>query len=72
LPACAWFPFGAGPRACVGRGLALMEGAAVIEAMVRRHRLSPAAGQGEPHLEQQLSLHPRGGLRLRAVPRTDD
>lgn len=63
-PACAWFPFGAGPRACVGRSLAMLEGMLVLAAIVQQFRLVPTAGQGEPTPEWQLSLHPQGGLRL--------
>ncbi len=63
-PACAWFPFGAGPRACVGRSLAMLEGTLVLTAILQQFRLEPAAGQGEPTPEWQLSLHPQGGLRL--------
>jgi cytochrome P450 len=64
LPACAWFPFGAGPRACVGRGLALLEGTLTLGALLQRCRLEPAPGTGDPEPEWQLSLHPRGGVRL--------
>lgn len=63
-PACAWFPFGAGPRACVGRSLAMLEGTLVFAAILQQFRLTPAAGQGVPVPEWQLSLHPQGGLRL--------
>lgn len=63
-PACAWFPFGAGQRACVGRSLAMLEGTLVLAEIIKQFRLAPAAGQGEPIPEWQLSLHPRGGLRL--------
>lgn len=63
-PACAWFPFGAGPRACVGRSLAMLEGTLVLTAILQQFRLRPATGQGEPTPEWQLSLHPQGGLRL--------
>ena len=63
-PACAWFPFGAGPRGCVGRSLAMLEGTLVLAAILQQFRLQPAAGQGEPTSEWQLSLHPQGGLRL--------
>ena len=63
-PACAWFPFGAGSRACVGRSLAMLEGTLVLSAILQQFRLTPPAGQGEPIPEWQLSLHPQGGLRL--------
>jgi cytochrome P450 len=69
-PACAWFPFGAGPRACIGRGFALMEGTLVLSTVLQRYRLEPAPGQGEPELEAQISLHPKGGIRL-SVKRRD-
>jgi cytochrome P450 len=63
-PACAWFPFGAGPRACIGRGFSLMEGTLIFATLLQRCRLEPVPGQGEPAVECQLSLHPRGGTRL--------
>lgn len=64
LPACAYFPFGAGPRACVGRGLAMMEGTFILASLLQRCRLELAPGQQEPVPEWQLSLHPKGGVRL--------
>jgi len=64
LPACAWFPFGAGPRACVGRGFAMMEAVLVLAAILRHCQLEAPPGQADPELEWQLSLHPRGQLRL--------
>lgn len=64
LPACAWFPFGAGPRACVGRSFAMLEGTLVLASLVQQFQLEPAPGQSEPNREWQLSLHPQEGLRL--------
>jgi cytochrome P450 len=64
-PSCAWFPFGAGPRACVGRSLAMLEGTLVLAVILQQFQLQHAAGQGEPVPEWQLSLHPQSGLRLR-------
>ena len=69
LPACAWFPFGAGPRACIGRGFALMEGTLVLATALQRCRLELMPGQGEPALEWQLSLHPRGATRIKVTRR---
>jgi cytochrome P450 len=69
LPACAWFPFGAGPRACIGRGFALLEGTLVLAILLQRYRLEPAPGQSEPSPECQFTLHPKGGVRLCATLR---
>jgi cytochrome P450 len=61
----SYLPFGLGPRACIGRRFAMMEGVAVLGALVRRYRMSLLSPDQEPELETRLSLHPRGGLRLR-------
>jgi cytochrome P450 len=65
-PACAWFPFGAGPRACVGRSLALLTGATVLSLLASRFRLQAV---NEPAPEGQLFLTPKGGVTVRIRPR---
>ncbi|MFC4128245.1 cytochrome P450 [Nocardia rhizosphaerae] len=39
-----WFPFGGGVRRCLGAGFALMEGAAVLQEILRRHRIELPPG----------------------------
>lgn len=68
LPPCAWFPFGAGPRACIGSRFAMMEGTLVLATLLQRFRLELAPGQVDPELEWQLSLHPKCGIRLAVHP----
>lgn len=53
----AWFPFGGGPRACIGRHFALQEAVLVLSAIVQRFRLSPVT----PALNVQagVTLQPR-------------
>lgn len=44
-----WLPFGGGVRRCLGAGFALMEGAAVLQEILRRHTLTlppGASGRG--------------------------
>ena len=64
----AYIPFGAGPRACIGRGMALLEGTLVL-ATILQHCHLRRTEKGEPETEAQFSLHPKGGLQLALEPR---
>jgi cytochrome P450 len=68
IPRGAYLPFGLGPRACVGRAFAMMEAPAVLAMLLQRYRLRPAPGAGDVEPEAQVSLHPKGGLRLAIEP----
>ena len=63
LPAYVYFPFGAGPRICIGANFARMEMALLLATMVSRFtlRLAPDANV-EPL--PTLTLRPRHGLRM--------
>lgn len=65
----AFIPFGAGPRACIGGGLALLTGVLGLATIFRRSGLRIASDQGEPELEPKISLHPKNGIRLRFTAR---
>jgi cytochrome P450 len=52
----AYFPFGLGPRRCIGEGFALMEGALVLGTILRRWKV-------EPLPETKLVLDPKITLR---------
>lgn len=69
LPHCAYLPFGAGPRACIGAGLATLEMTLFAAQLLRCFTLAPAPGQAEPRLDPSMSLRPVGGMRLRVTPR---
>src|SRR5262249_18454940 len=45
LPRCAYFPFGAGPRLCIGQKFAMMETALLLTAIAARFRLELELGQ---------------------------
>jgi cytochrome P450 len=66
FPKGAYLAFGAGPRGCIGRGFAMMEGVAALASIVRRVDLH--AVQEPVEMEAQVSLHPKGGLRLGVTP----
>jgi cytochrome P450 len=60
---CAHFPFGAGPRACIGSPFAVQEMLTIIAAVAQRYRLRMVSGfPVEP--EPSSSLRLRGGLPM--------
>ena len=67
LPRFAYFPFGGGPRQCIGKGLALMEAQLILVLVAQRFRLRHTSGhQVEP--QALLTLRPRGGLPMFVEP----
>jgi cytochrome P450 len=63
----AWFPFGRGPRVCVGAGFAQQEVMTVIASVVRRYRLAVPAGF-KPEPISRLTIRPRTGMPLLFTP----
>jgi cytochrome P450 len=63
LPKFAYFPFGGGPRQCIGNSFAMMEAVLVLAAIARRFRLRLAPDQAVGLLPA-MSLRPRGGVRV--------
>jgi cytochrome P450 len=64
----AFLPFGAGPRACIGRGFAMMEGTLALARLLQRVRVGLKDPSKEVEMEAQVSLHPKGGLRVTVDP----
>jgi cytochrome P450 len=67
LPRYAYFPFGGGPRKCIGEGFAWTEGILVLATLARRWRLRHAPG-AEVGRQPLITLRPTG-LRMTAEAR---
>ncbi|MDQ3994130.1 MAG: cytochrome P450 [Actinomycetota bacterium] len=60
-PRFSYFPFGAGPRVCIGEGFALVEGKLLLATLARRWRVRPVSGRSV-RPEPLMTLRPKGGL----------
>lgn len=68
VPQEGYLPFGAGPRLCIGRDMARLEGAIVLAELAARWEVA-ALHQHEVGVEASVTLRPKGGLPLRVTPR---
>jgi cytochrome P450 len=63
LPRFAYFPFGGGPRQCIGNTFALMEAALVLATIAQRFRLRLVANHPVVLLAS-ITLRPRHGVSV--------
>jgi cytochrome P450 len=69
-PRFSYFPFGGGPRSCIGEPFAWMEGILVIATIARRWKMRIMPGH--PVLLQPLvTLRPKYGMQMRLVDRNN-
>jgi cytochrome P450 len=63
LPRFAYFPFGGGPRQCIGNAFALMEAALILATIAQKFRLRLVANHPVVPLAS-ITLRPRHGVRV--------
>src|SRR6185312_3841833 len=68
-PRFAYFPFGGGPRQCIGEPFAWLEGILILATLAQRWRLRLVPGH--PVVPEPLiTLRPKYGMRMLVEPRT--
>jgi cytochrome P450 len=63
LPRFAYFPFGGGPRQCIGNAFALMEAALILATIAQQYRFRLVDGHAVVPLAS-ITLRPRHGIRV--------
>lgn len=67
----AYFPFGAGPRVCIGNSFAMMEGCLLLATMAQRFEFDlPAEQRVEPM--RNFTLRPKFGMKMTARTRNQE
>lgn len=64
----AYFPFGGGPRLCIGSSFALMEATLILAMIVQRYKVEWIPDQSI-EMQPVVTLRPRYGVKLRIQPR---
>jgi len=64
----AYFPFGGGPRQCIGNNFALMEMQLILVMMLQKFRFKVSAGF-EPEMHPMVTLRMTHGMRVDIEPR---
>lgn len=68
LPRFAYFPFGGGPRICIGQNFALVEAVLLLATIAQRFHLEPEPGTAlQPW--PSMTLRPPAGIHMRLIAR---
>ncbi len=63
LPRCAYFPFGAGPRVCIGKAFSMMEATLMLAMIAKQFRLELVPDQSI-ELLPSITLRPKQGIKM--------
>ncbi|MCW8381654.1 cytochrome P450 [Streptomyces justiciae] len=67
-PRYAWFPFGGGPRACIGQHLSMLESVLGVAVLLREFAFE-VVGEREVPVGAEVTLRAKGVARVKIAPR---
>ncbi|KAH8261366.1 hypothetical protein KR044_007961, partial [Drosophila immigrans] len=65
---CAFLPFSAGPRYCIGNRFAILEMKTIVSRLLRNYQLCPVPGKTTVEETFRITLRASGGLWVRLKP----
>ncbi|MDV2886995.1 cytochrome P450 [Alkalihalophilus pseudofirmus] len=69
LPPFAYFPFGGGPRVCIGNHFAMMEATLALAAIAQNYKFTLTSSQQKVTPQPLITLRPKGGLMMKVEKR---
>ncbi len=69
LPRFAYYPFGGGPRICIGNRFAMMEAMLMLATIIRRFDVECLTAEEEVELVASVTLRPKHGIRVKVRAR---
>jgi cytochrome P450 len=66
-PKLSYFPFGAGPRICIGEGFAWMEAVLIVATIAQRWKFELLSHDVTP--QASITLRPKGGIEMKVKQR---
>jgi cytochrome P450 len=66
LPKYAYFPFGGGPRICIGNNFAMMEAILIVATIAQNWRMELISKQ-TLELEPSITVRPKHGIKVRII-----
>ncbi|MEW9668320.1 cytochrome P450 [Ammoniphilus sp. 3BR4] len=67
IPPYAYFPFGGGPRVCVGNHFAIMEAVLILATIAQRYKLRLTADHPPIVPEPLITMRPKNGLKMQVI-----
>jgi cytochrome P450 len=68
LPPGVYFPFGGGPRVCIGQGFAIMEAVILLAAIAQKFQIS-LIPEHAIELQPSITLRPKQGIKVKVTKR---